>query len=97
MESKKMIQRNLFLKQKSSHIHGKQTYGYQKEKRGWGAKLKIWDKQVHTTIYKIDEQQGLLYSTGNYIQYFVIISDGEDSEKEYTYITGSLCGIPATL
>ena len=28
---------------------------------------------IHTTGYKIDKQQDLLYSTGNYTQYFVII------------------------
>ena len=38
---KKMIQMNLFTKQKQTHIHGKQTYGYQRGKggrdilRGW--------------------------------------------------------------
>ena len=49
------------------------------------------------TINKIDEQQGLLYSTGNYSQRFVIIYDGKESEKEYAYITGSLHCTPETL
>ena len=30
VESKKMIQMNLFTKQKYTHRHGKQTYGYQR-------------------------------------------------------------------
>ena len=36
----------------------KQIHGYQRGK-GWGRdKLGDWDKHVHTTIYKIDNQQG---------------------------------------
>ena len=46
---------------------------------GEGDKLGIWDIciyiytyiYIHTTIYKIDKQQGL-YSTGSYIQYLTI-------------------------
>ena len=34
VESKKMIQTNLFLGQKQTHRHRKQTYGYQREKGG---------------------------------------------------------------
>ena len=37
---KKMIQMNLFTKQKQTHRHRKQTYGYQ---RGKGDKVGIWD------------------------------------------------------
>ena len=36
VESKKMIQMNLFTKQKETHKHRKQTYGYQREKAGGG-------------------------------------------------------------
>ena len=40
---KKMIQRNLFTKQKQAHRHRKQTYSYQRVK-GWGRdKLRVWD------------------------------------------------------
>ena len=47
---------NLFTKQKQTHKHRKQTDGYQ---RGRGVdKLGVWDEQIHTTIYKIDNQQG---------------------------------------
>ena len=48
---------------------------------------------MYITIYKIDNQQDLLYSKGGYTQYFVIIYKGEESEKEYTYvcITESVC------
>ena len=44
----------------------------------------------------------LLYSTGNYTQYYVIIYKGKESEKEYIYthiyicITESLCCTPET-
>ena len=33
----------------------------------------------------------LLYSTENYIQYLVINRNGKEYEKEYIYITESLC------
>ena len=34
----------------------KTNYGYQRG-RGGRDKLGIWDQQIHTTIYKIDNQQ----------------------------------------
>ena len=37
-----------------------------------------------------------MYSTGNYTQYFVITYKGKEFEKEYVYITESLCCIPVT-
>ena len=37
---------------------------------------------MHTTVYKIDNQQGILYSTGNSTQYSVITYIGKESEKE---------------
>ena len=48
---------NLFKKQKQTHRHGKQTYGYQWG-RGKRGKLGAWDQQVYATIYTIDKQQG---------------------------------------
>ena len=35
-------------------------------------KLGVWDQQIQTTIYKLDNNKVLLYSTENYIQYSVI-------------------------
>ena len=35
--------------------HRKQTYGYQGGKGG--CKLGIWDELIHSTVYKIDDQQ----------------------------------------
>ena len=57
MKSKIMVQMNLFTKQKQTHRHRKQTYGYQRG-RGGRDKLGVLDKQIQTTIYKIDKQQG---------------------------------------
>ena len=52
---------NLFTKQKQTHRHRKQTYGYQRGKE-WGRdKLGVSEQQVQTTINKIDKQQGLNY------------------------------------
>ena len=35
----------------------KQIYGYQRGKVGGTDKLGVWDWHVHTTIFKIDNQQ----------------------------------------
>ena len=65
-----------------------------KGKGGWGGdKLEVWDQQIQATIYKIDNKH-LLYSTGNYIQCFVINHNGKGYEQEYVYISESLCCTP---
>ena len=44
-----------------SRLHSAQTYGY------WGKG--VWDGQVHTAIFKVDNQQGpTVYSAGNSAQ-----------------------------
>ena len=43
----------------------------------------FWDGPVHTAVFKVDNQQGPTYSTGNYTQYFAITYEGNKSEKEY--------------
>ena len=48
------------------------------------------DMTEHTAIYKINSND-LLYSTGNYIQYFVITHNGKECEKEYKHICVYLC------
>ena len=49
VESKKLlIQMNLFTKQKQTHRHRKQTYGYQSGKRGEGY---IWNFRLTDTDY----------------------------------------------
>ena len=53
-----MIQTDLFTKQKETHWIRERTYGYQEGKVGGRDKLGVWDCHIHTTIYKIDNQQG---------------------------------------
>ena len=52
----------------------KQTYDYQRAKGGINQEFGI-NIYIHTTIYKIDKQQG------NYIQYPVINNNGKECEK----------------
>ena len=41
---------------------------------------------INTVLYTRQiNNQGLLYSTGNYTQYFATTYKGKESEKEYTY------------
>ena len=44
-------------------------------------KLGARDLQIHNTIYQIDQQDFLLYSTGNYIKYLIITYSGKESER----------------
>ena len=55
--------------------------------KGGRDKLGVWDQQI--TIY---EKEDLLYSTGKYIQYLVIIYNGKNLKKNmYTYIYMCVC------
>ena len=47
---------------------------------------KSWTQLRDIHMYKTGKQQDLLYSTGNYIQCFVITYNVKESEKEYIYI-----------
>ena len=47
---------NLFMKEKQTHRHRKQMYGYQGEGKESG-KLGGWDLQMQVTTYEIDKQQ----------------------------------------
>lgn len=60
----------------NGHWHRKQTYGYQKGKRGRD-KIGVWNSQKHTAMYKIDKQG---FSTGNSIQYLAITYNEKESE-----------------
>ena len=51
-----MIQVNLFIKQKQTHRLREQTDDY-RGKSGGRDRLGVWDWQVHTAIFKIDNQQ----------------------------------------
>ena len=76
---------NLFAKQKQTGRHRKQTYGYQREKRG-GINWKLGINRYTLLYIKQINNKNLLYSTGNYIQYLIITYNGKESEKEYIYI-----------
>ena len=45
--------------------------------------LGVWDWHMHTDIYGMIGQWGLLYSTGNSTQYSVLIYVGKESEREW--------------
>ena len=53
-----MVQVNIFTKQKQTHRLRKQIYGYQRGKEVGRDKLGVWDRHIHTAIFKIDNQQG---------------------------------------
>ena len=76
---------NEFIYKWYKFICRKQSYSHQKEKEGGRDKLGVWDKQIRTTVYKINNKD-LLYSTGNYIQYLVITNNAKEPDKEYIYI-----------
>ena len=62
----------------------------------WRIKLEVLDSHMHTTIYKIEGHQDLLYNTGN-LQYLTITYNGKESEQEkYIYRTKSLWCTPET-
>ena len=52
----------LLAKQKETHRLREPTYGYWVRGRD---RLGIWDGHVHTGIFKVKDQQGPMYSTGN--------------------------------
>ena len=54
-----------------------------KGKRGAGYKSGASDEQTHTTIYKIDDQQG---PAGNSTHYSVITYMRKESETEWIYV-----------
>ena len=97
---------NLFTKQKQTHRHRKQTYGYQKGKGVGGINQEFGISRYKLLCIKQINSKVLLCSTGNYIQYIVINHNGKESEKEYIdiqihryryrYITESLCCTPET-
>ena len=52
-EIQHVIQINLFTKQKQTHRHRKQIYGFQRRK--WGDKSGVWTWQMQATVYKINK------------------------------------------
>ena len=68
---------NLSIKQKQTYRHREQTCSCQRAGgREWDG-LGIWGLQMQTITYRMDKQQGLLYSRGNYIQYHVTNHNGK--------------------
>ena len=62
--------------------HKEKTCGCQGGCGGGREKLRVWGEQIQTVTYRIDKQQGPLYSPGNYVQYLMINHNG----KEYPYV-----------
>ena len=86
---------NLPTKQKQTHRHREQTCGCQ-EGGGVGGG-RDWEFGIsRCTLLYIEwiNNKVLLYSTGNCSQYPVINHNGKEYEKEYIYITESLCCTP---
>ena len=63
VESKKKIQMNLYTKQKQTHRHRKQPYGYQTGRRG--DKLGIWDYRGKLLYIKQISNRELYSTTSN--------------------------------
>ena len=76
---------NLFRKQKQTHKHRKQIYGYQSGQQGKGGQInQEFGINTYTLLYiKWINDKDLLYSTGP--QYLVITYNEKESEKEYIY------------
>ena len=73
---------------------GSSVHGIFQARVGWGAIA--FSEHIHTTIYKIDGQQDLLYNTGNF-QYLTVTYNGKESEQEkYIYRIKSLWCTPET-
>jgi len=89
VESKKKVKMNLFTKQKETHRHRKQIYGYQ---RGSGKGVGRINQEYginRSTLpcVKETDNKDSLYNTGNYIQYLIINYNGKEFFKVciYTY------------
>ena len=83
VDSKEMMQMNLFTKQKQIHGHRKETYSYQRG-REEGINQEFGANRYIPLYIKYINNKDLLNSTGNYIQYVVITYMEKQFEKEYT-------------
>ena len=86
-----MTQMNLFTKQKQTHRCRERTCGCQ---GGGGRGGMDWEFGVNRCKLLYREwinNKVLLYSTGNYIQYFEINHNGKEYEKEYLYLYRYRC------
>ena len=77
---------NLFPKQKETHRHRKQIYGYQKGKRGRGGLNQEFGINTYTLLHvKEIFNKDLLFSIRNYTQYFVTKYKEKYSENTHTH------------
>ena len=77
---------NLFIKQKQTCRLRKQTYGHQRVKVKGRDKLGDWDQHIYTTIYKINNRQGL---TVQHREIYSVLCNnlyGKESEKKQIYV-----------
>ena len=90
---------NLFTKQNQTHRQENKLMVPKGDSGSQGIITQEFGINIYIPVYiKQINNKGLLYSTGDYIQYLVITYNGKDSEKKkiYIYITESLCCIPET-
>ena len=92
-EQNKEEDRNKYLKKTTAEFFSNliETVNSQNTKFNGGTNLEF-GINIYTLLHiKEITNKNLLYSTGNSTQYFVITYNGKESEKEYIYITESLC------
>ena len=86
---KKKIQMNIFRRQKQTQRYKKNKFMITKGKVGIGISQEF-EINIYILIYRKQINKDLLYSTGNYIQYFTVTSNEKESEKNkdtHTYMT----------
>ena len=77
---------NIFTKEKQTHRE--QTYGYQGGMMWGGDSQGVWDGRVHIAIFKMDNQQNLLYiAQGTLLNYVAACMGGEfRGEQIHLYV-----------
>ena len=91
-----MIQMNLFTKSKQTHRLQKQTMVTKGERGGGGINQEVGINIYTPTYMKQIINNDLLYTTGDSIQYSVIIYMGKDSEKAWIYVYMNHCAVQVT-
>ena len=87
---------NLSTKRKWTHGHREQTGGCQGG-GGWGGtEWEVGVSRCKLLYIECINNKVLLYSTGYYIQYYLITYNGKESGKGYICISESLCCTPET-
>ena len=83
---------NLSMKQKQTHRYRENRFVFAKRKEVWGRMDWEFGTRKCKLLYTEWINKALsLYSTGKYTQYPVINQSGQEYEKEYIWITESLC------